>query len=328
MIRLVLFLLLPACISCKTGKKEQLEAEEQKSSPESLLPDKKILFLGNSITQNGAYVSYIEYYLRKQYPENNIDIISIGLSSETVSCLSEKDHPFPRPCLSERLVRALEKVQPEVVVACYGMNDGIYHPQSSDRLKQFQEGIQNLLQQIDQANATAILLTPPVFDALPIADKVVDSTTAGFGYARPYKGYDTVLEDYSRWLFALKMPWVQIIDIHGPMKAKLAEERSQNPAFSFAADGIHPSPSGHLFIAQRFLENFDFSFAGDLQTENNKIQSDTLFHLVNERRKMRSEGWLRYVGYIREDTVSEASIEETELQAGQLNRKILTFIIK
>ena len=171
---------------------------EEKNDPASILLDKKVLFLGNSITQNGAYVSYIEYYLRKQYPEKNIDIISIGLSSETVSCLSEKDHPFPRPCLKERLARALEKVQPEVVVACYGMNDGIYHPQSPDRMKRFQDGIRDLLLQVDQVNATAILVTPPIFDALPIADKVVDSVIVDFGYARPYKDYDMVLEDYSR----------------------------------------------------------------------------------------------------------------------------------
>lgn len=311
---LILIVILPMLISC--GKKDKAGA---------LLADKKVLFLGNSITRNGAYVSYIEYYLRKKYPKNNIDIISIGLSSETVSCLTEKDHPFPRPCLKERLTRALEKVRPEVVVACYGMNDGIYHPQSPARMQKFQEGIQNLLQQVDQINAAAVLVTPPVFDALPIADKVVDATAEEFGYAHPYKGYDTVLEDYSHWLSALKMPDVQIIDIHGPMRDWIGAMRVQNPSFTFAEDGIHPSPSGHLFMARTFLKHFDFSFTGDLRSESNKMQSDSLFQLVNKRRKLRSDGWLKYVGYIRGDTVSHTSIEATELQATQLNQQIMAF---
>ena len=88
------------------------------------------MFFGDSITQNGLYVSLIEYALKKANPEVDYDIISIGLSSETVSCLSEEDHPFPRPCLKDRIDRALKEVQPDIIVANYGMNDGIYHPPS------------------------------------------------------------------------------------------------------------------------------------------------------------------------------------------------------
>lgn len=308
---LIVSILLPVLVSC--GKKDEAR---------SVLVDKRVLMLGNSITQNGAYVSFLEYYLRKKYPESNIDIISIGLSSETVSCLTERDHPYPRPCLTERLERALEKIRPEVVVACYGMNDGIYHPQSPERLDRFQQGIGNLLQHIEQANAKAVLLTPPVFDALPIAAKVVESTPEGFGYARPYKGYDFVLADYSQWLTSLEKPGVLVADIHSPMKAYITEKRQTAPTFTFASDGVHPSPSGHLFMAQQFLENFGFSFTGDLALDYENILSDSLFQLVDERRKLRSEGWLKYVGYIKGDTVSHPSIEATALRAARLEQEI------
>ena len=45
--------------------------------------------------------------------------------------LSEPGHAggaFPRPELYERLERVLERAKPDLIVACYGMNDGIYHP--------------------------------------------------------------------------------------------------------------------------------------------------------------------------------------------------------
>jgi hypothetical protein len=107
------------------------------------LSNKRVLWLGDSITQAGDYVTFVEYFLEKQYPAEGFDFVSIGLASETASCLSEKTHPFPRPCVQERLQRALDLVKPQVVVACYGMNDGIYHPQSAERILAFQRGLRS-----------------------------------------------------------------------------------------------------------------------------------------------------------------------------------------
>ena len=83
------------------------------------LPDnaKRILFLGNSITYSGQYVSYIEAYLTLRYPEKQLEFINVGLPSETVSGLSEPDHAggaFPRPDLHERLARVLANIKPDL----------------------------------------------------------------------------------------------------------------------------------------------------------------------------------------------------------------------
>jgi len=48
----------------------------------------RVLILGDSITAGGHYVSYAEYLLNRQFPEQTFDIISIGLSSETLRWLS------------------------------------------------------------------------------------------------------------------------------------------------------------------------------------------------------------------------------------------------
>ena len=90
------------------------------------LKAKRILFLGDSITNSGQYVGYIETQLRLQGLNPMPEFINLGLPSETCSGLSEPDHPFPRPDVHERLDRALAKIKPDVVFACYGMNDGIY----------------------------------------------------------------------------------------------------------------------------------------------------------------------------------------------------------
>ena len=89
-----------------------------------------VLILGDSITQNGTYVSFISYFLQKRNPNFNYDIISIGLGSETAAGTSEYDHPFPALAYTLDSDDALAQVKPEIVFACYGMNDGIYHPLS------------------------------------------------------------------------------------------------------------------------------------------------------------------------------------------------------
>jgi hypothetical protein len=95
------------------------------------LEAKRIVVLGDSITYGGEWVEFLETWLRLRFPTAQFDIINLGLPSETVSGLSEAGHAggaFPRPDLHERLGRALERTKPDLVLACYGMNDGIYFP--------------------------------------------------------------------------------------------------------------------------------------------------------------------------------------------------------
>src|SRR5882724_4755404 len=139
---------------------------------QEILPGvKKIVFLGDSITHSGQYISSFETQLRLKEPKRAIEILNLGLPSETVSGLSEDGHAggkFPRPDLHERLGRALDKTRPDLIVACYGMNDGIYLPLDAARFQKFKDGVSRLRDQAGKANAKIIHLTPPVFNALPI----------------------------------------------------------------------------------------------------------------------------------------------------------------
>ena len=126
------------------------------------LAEKRIMFLGDSITQAGQYISLIEYYLERQNPQANYDMINLGLASETTSGLSEDGHAggaFPRPCVHDRLGRALEKVRPQIIFACYGMNDGIYLGPDPMRMAAFQQGITKLVEAGREAGAQVVLIT-------------------------------------------------------------------------------------------------------------------------------------------------------------------------
>lgn len=300
------------------------EAPALPSSDALLFLNRRVLWLGDSITQNGEYVSFVEYYLTKLFPAEHVDFISVGLSSETVSGLSEADHPFPRPDVRERLQRALTAVNPATVVACYGMNDGIYAPPSPEREAAFQDGMFRLATAVQRIGAPLILLTPPPFDAIPIKSKTVPASSPKFGYGTPFEGYDAVLTRFSTLEKNAPATMIRsLVDLHAVVNLELQRRRSQSPEFSFAKDGVHPSPLGHLIMARAILEALEITPPfDDAEQELARLQKDELFLAVKARREKRSAGWLAYIGYTRDKTVKTDSIADVESAAAEADRAI------
>jgi len=107
----------------------------------------RIVCLGDSITWAGHWVDLLASLIAVRRPATPVEVLNLGLPSETVSGLSEDGHAggaFPRPVLRERLGRVLERTRPDSVIACYGMNDGIYLPFDSTRFSAYRKGIDDL----------------------------------------------------------------------------------------------------------------------------------------------------------------------------------------
>jgi len=285
------------------------------------LAHQRILVLGDSITQDGRYVSFLEYYLRGAGVP--VDLISIGLSSETVSGLTEPGQAYPRPWALERLDRALQAVKPTVVFACYGMNDGIYHPPSPERLAAFSAGLHQLITKVRATGAMLILITPPTFDPQPVAAKTVPATAERFGYNTFYVGYDDVLAEFARTELALNESGVSVIDVHTPMASTLANGRQHDPAYLLSPDGVHPGDLGHLLMARVIAGGLGLVLPSvQPQRELERIATDPLFTLIRDRRTLRSEVWLPFVGYTRGETYKSASVKAAETAAAHLLREI------
>lgn len=308
------FLLLP----CSAYSVTRLESASEQAVDQgvSLLAGKRVMVLGDSITQGGGYVTFMEYLLEKQNPKLDFDIISVGLSSETTSGLSEEGHAggrFLRPCLHERLARALQAVKPELVIACYGMNDGIYLPYSEERMQAFRDGITRMVQKCNAAGAQVILVTPPVFD----------SRRANPGC---YADYDAVLAKFAQWeVNSSPRGVLAVADLHTPMAEALAERQKKDPAFHFARDGVHPNELGHLIMAFSILHELKIETPpGTPEELLAVIQKDPLLPLVREHRKTRSAGWLPYIGYTRERHVAPGTgdIAKVEAEAAKIQQQV------
>jgi lysophospholipase L1-like esterase len=281
--------------------------------------EKRIVFLGDSITQAGRYIEIVEAAMIARSPEGTTMFIPLGLSSETVSGLSEPGHAggqFPRPDLHERLDRVLEKAKPNLVVACYGMNCGIYHPKSAERTKAFQDGMTTLHTKVVATGSRILHITPPVFDALPIRKNVLPAGLEK--YEQPYEGYNTVLDAYSDWLLEMRtMQKWDVIDLHGPMNQAIVEKRKTDPQFTFARDGVHPSEEGQLFIAKQLLDAWGLKANSDGTPVHPKGQE--ILAAVHKKHAILRLAWLSHVGHKRPGIAAGLPLEEAEKKAGVLD---------
>lgn len=298
------------------------------SEPGFLPGVKRVLVLGDSITYGGTYVVALEAYAVTRHPERRIEWLNLGLPSETVSGLSEPGHAggqFPRPDLHERLARALEQTRPDLVIACYGMNDGIYHPLAEDRFAAFQSGQRRLQERVRAAGARLLHVTPPTFDPEPIREQTLPAGLTE--YRRPFAGYNEVLDCYSEWLVAQRAQGWEVVDAHSPMNRYLAARREREPAFRLAGDGVHIDATGHWLVAREILialgapaalgqrENLDAMLAAH-------PQGAEVFRLIGQRQALLKDAWLTAVGHLRPGMATGKPLAEAETQAAGLDRQI------
>ncbi|HEY8506221.1 MAG TPA: SGNH/GDSL hydrolase family protein [Gemmataceae bacterium] len=290
------------------------------AGPFFLRGGERVVFLGDSITFAGDYIAVIDAYLFARFPDKSFELINLGLPSETVTGLTETDHPFPRPDVHDRLARALEKTRPGVVVACYGMNDGIYHPFGADRFRKYQQGIEKLIEKVKQSGARLVLMTPPPFDPVPVRDRLAPGKAKDFGYKRPYRDYDEVLARYAAWLLTLRDRGIPVVDLHTPLNEHLAGKRKTDPKYTLAPDGVHPNAAGHRRIARELLRAWHAPDADAALTLPER--QPKLWELAAERQRLLGRAWLDHVGHTRPQTPKGLPLAEAKERAAGLERQI------
>lgn len=302
------------------GRVEQVQQSQGRRTRQAAIPGqpKRVLFLGDSITHAGDYITLIEAVLRRAGSADVPELINLGLPSETCSGLSEPDHPFPRPNVHERLERALKLAQPDLVVACYGMNDGIYYPFDEQRFAAFQAGIRQLAKKVRDANAKLILLTPPPFDPEPMRAKgsLLPAGEEKYAWFSVYENYDDVLAKYTQWLKSQETLADQVIDLRAPLQNYVALRRLTRPAFALSQDGVHLNHEGHRVVATAILRAWGF--------REMRRPDERRFALVTKRSQLLHAAWLSHVGHQRPGMKPGLPLEEAQAAAAKIDRDIET----
>lgn len=284
------------------------------------LKARRILFLGDSITYAGGFINMLELQLRLHGVAPMPELLNQGLPSETCTGLSEPDHPFPRPNIHERLDRALTTLKPDVVVACYGMNDGIYYPFSPERFKKYQEGINQLIDVVHASGAKLILMTPPPFDpmALKAAGKLLPESNGKFAWFAVYEHYDEVIRQYAAWIVEQKDRVEMVIDLHTPILAFWSKQRETDPTFTVAPDGVHCNTQGHQTIAEVIAKAW--------KVEPWLPVSDEMTQLIDQKGAVLRDSWLSKIGHQRPGMQAGVSLEDAQTRAAELDQQLAQII--
>jgi lysophospholipase L1-like esterase len=208
-------------------------------TPEFALRDgDRVVFYGDSITQDGGYARLVEEYAVTRFPTWDLRFYNAGVGGDTVKGGWAGD-------IETRLERDVVALRPTVVTIMLGMNDGGYKPYDPQTFSAYAEGYRAIVSRLRDKvpGARLTLIRPSPFD----------DVTRPPGFA---PGYDDVLRRYGCYVTALgAREKTEVVDFREPLNAGLAAVEAENPALArqLLPDRVHPSEAGHLVLGAALL---------------------------------------------------------------------------
>ncbi len=198
----------------------------------------RVVFYGDSITDNGAYTKYAEAFVRLRYPNLDVKFYNAGVGGDRVT------GGWMGP-IDERLTRDLFARKPTVITVMLGMNDGSYQASKPEIEDTYKKGYQHMVERFkkEAPQARVFLIKPSPYD----------DVTRNPGWPG---GYNGVLRTYSDYVENLaKTNGFASVDFNSPVVAMLEKAKAENAAQSakIIGDRVHPGGAGHLIMAQSLL---------------------------------------------------------------------------
>jgi lysophospholipase L1-like esterase len=187
----------------------------------------RIVFLGDSITEQYQYSTDIELYLTTHFPGGEMTFLNAGIGGDTANGGAGR---FARHVLDEK---------PTALTIDFGMNDGGYGEFKEDRAKQYIDKTEEMLKAAKQAGVRVALISP---NAVQI---------------RGHDRLKTYLETQQKFYAPLKelagkyqVPFVDQYAVTRKVLEKIDAEGGKVNPFP---DGVHTSGAGGLLMAHTIL---------------------------------------------------------------------------
>ena len=198
-----------------------------------------VVFYGDSITDQRLYTADVENYVVIRFPARHVRFVHSGWGGDRVT--GGGGGP-----IDVRLPRDVVAYKPNVVTIMLGMNDGGYHafdPPTSDT---YTQGYTHIVDTLKQAlpGVRLTLIAPSPYDDV----------------TRPPQfdgGYNGVLVRYAQFNRDLAAKdGLGLADFNAPMVAMLQRANAADPAQAqkIIPDRVHPSPAGHLVMAEALIK--------------------------------------------------------------------------
>jgi lysophospholipase L1-like esterase len=206
---------------------------------------------GDSITAQSLYTNFTEAFVLTRFPTVKIDWWNAGWGGDRVTGGGGGS-------IDVRLQRDLLAYKPTYVTIMLGMNDASYRPFDQGIFDTYQKGYQHIVDVIKKADPATrfTLILPSPFD---------DVTRAS-------SGYNAVLIKYGDYVKTLAQTnGFGVADFNTPVNAMLAKANEIDPnlATQILPDRVHPSPGGHIVMAEALLQSWNFpSVVSDVKIES------------------------------------------------------------
>jgi lysophospholipase L1-like esterase len=216
----------------------------------------RVVFLGDSITEQRLYTTYIEAYALTRHPQWKLWFRNVGWGGDT-SWLRQRSHPdeaklfaadeaAQQKMVEDSVRHGLERdvlpLKPTLVTVKFGMNDHSYQAFREDIFKAYVRSQTEIAQVLKANGARVAFLTPQA-----IEDK------------RPDPDQDVRNQSLRKFSDGLKevaaKEGATFIDQFDPYMTMLLRERSNSPGgFVGGGNAVHPGPIGHTVMAWAVLK--------------------------------------------------------------------------
>ncbi|MGE3312089.1 MAG: SGNH/GDSL hydrolase family protein [Limisphaerales bacterium] len=211
----------------------------------------RVVFLGDSITEQRLYTTYIEAYALTRHPDWKLSFRNVGWGGDT-SWLRQRARPdegrlfaaegkdldaMVEDSVGRGLARDVLPLKPTFVTVKFGMNDHSYQAFRPDIFRAYSRSQTEIAKVLTGAGARVAFLTPQ-----PIEDK------------RPDPDQDARNQSLRRFSDGLKevaaASHAQFVDQFGPYMDRMLAARASDPkALIGGGDAVHPGPPGQTLMA-------------------------------------------------------------------------------
>ncbi len=187
----------------------------------------RVVYLGDSITEQYQYSSYMELYLTTRFPQGEMTFINAGIGGDTATGGARR---FADHVLAEK---------PTALTIDFGMNDGGYGGFNPAAAKNYIERTEEMLKAAQKANVRVALISPNAVETRSRPNLKLYLETQQKFYA-PLK---ELAEKY-------KVPFVDQYAVTRKVLDKIAADNANVHPFP---DGVHTNGPGGLLMAHTIL---------------------------------------------------------------------------
>ena len=228
--------------------------------PEFALRDNdRVVFLGDSITEQKLYTTYIEAYAVTRFPKLKLAFANRGWGGDTAwmrmrsfpdekvlfSAEGDAQQKLIEESVDNVLIRDVVTFKPTIVLINFGMNDCNREPFREDFFRAYVRGQKEIVKVLTKNGVRPFLVTPQ-----PLEPRLADPSSDPRNLSLR-KFADGLKE------IAAKQN-LTFLDQFDPYMAILKREHAQNAKVNIGGgDEIHPAPVGHTIMAAILLKQLN-----------------------------------------------------------------------